>query len=79
MPLSLILILREKCRIGSYSGTCFPAFGLNTENVQNIKSECGKIRTRITPNTDTYFAVLCLYETKNCKCSLSEIIQNPDL
>ena len=45
----------------SYSGPCFPAFGLNTERYSvsiRIQSECGKIRTRITPNTDTFHAVL---------------------
>ena len=41
--------------IWSYYGPCFPAFGLNTEwyGVSLcIQSECGKIRTRITPNTE---------------------------
>ena len=50
---SLILI--------SYSGPYFPAFGLNTESYSvslRIQSECGKMRTRITPNTDTFYAVL---------------------
>ena len=43
-------------RIRNYSGTYFPTFGLNTERYSVtlcIQSECGKIRTRITPNTDT--------------------------
>ena len=34
-------------RIRSYSGPHFPAFGLNII----FQSECGKIRTRINPNT----------------------------
>ena len=42
----------KSVRIRSYSGPYFPAFGLN------IQSECGKIRTRIIPNTDTLYAVL---------------------
>ena len=40
----------------SYSGPYFPAFGLNTKRYSvslRIRSECGKIRTRITPNTET--------------------------
>ena len=48
-------------RIRSYSGPYFPAFGLNTERYSislRIQSECGKMRTRITPNTDTFYAVL---------------------
>ena len=45
-----------KCvRVRSFSGPCFPAFGLNTE-IQKIniliQSRCGKIRTRKTQNTD---------------------------
>ena len=47
-------------RIRSYSGPYFPAFGLNTERykVRSIRSEYGKIRTRITPNEDTFYALL---------------------
>ena len=50
----------KRVRIRSYSGPCFPAFGLNTERYSvslHIHSECGKIRTRITSNTDTFYAV----------------------
>ena len=46
--------------IRSYSGLYFPAFGLNTERYFvsfRIKFKFGKIRTRITPNTDTFYAV----------------------
>ena len=39
-------------RIWSYSGPHFPAFGLNTFVLLRIQSECGKMWTRITPNTD---------------------------
>ena len=42
----------ESVRIRSYSGPHFSAFGVN------IQSECGKIQTRITPNTDTFNAVI---------------------
>ena len=44
-----------------FSGLYFPTFGLNTERYSaspRIQSECGKIRTRKTPNTDTFWAVL---------------------
>ena len=46
----------KSVRIRSCSGPYFPAFGLNTGRYSislRIQSECGKIRTRITPNTDT--------------------------
>ena len=52
--------LREKC-IWSFSGPHFPAFGLNTERYGVslcIQSKCGKVRTRKTPNTNTFHAVL---------------------
>ena len=48
-------------RIRSYSGPYFLAFGLHTERYSIsllIQSECGKIRTRIIPNTETFYAVL---------------------
>ena len=41
----------KSVRIRSYSGPHFPAFGLN------IQSECGKMRTRVTPNADTFHPV----------------------
>ena len=55
---------RDHCvkivHIRSYSAPYFLAFGLNTERCRIfllLQSECGKIRTRITPNTDTFHAV----------------------
>ena len=53
------LTLREKCPY-SDSGLHFPAFRLNMEKCgvsPHIQSECGKMWTRITPNTDTFNAV----------------------
>ena len=46
-------------RIYSHSRPRFPAFGLNTERyeVSRIQSECRKMRSRITPNTDTFRAM----------------------
>ena len=52
---------RHSLRIQGYSGLYFPAFGLNTERYGvslRIQSEYGKARTRITPNTDTFHAVI---------------------
>ena len=61
----MILIGNLDCvknvRIRSYSGPHFPAFELNTEIYGvslRIQSECGKMLTRITQNTDTFYAVL---------------------
>ena len=50
----------KSVRILSCSGLHFLAFGLNTERYGvslRIQSERGKMRTRITPNTDTVYAV----------------------
>ena len=54
----------KSVRIRSYSRPHFSAFGLNTERYSlslRIQSECGKMRTRITPNTDTFYAVTSLH------------------
>ena len=51
----------KNVRIRSYSGPHFPVFGLNTERYRvslRIQSECRKIRTRITPSTDAFQAVV---------------------
>ena len=56
----IYLTLRRSVGIWSYSGPCFLAFGLNPERYSvslRIQAECRKIRTRITPNTDTFHAV----------------------
>ena len=48
-------------RIRRFSGPYFPAFGLNTDRYGvslRIQSECGKIRTIKTLNTDTFHAVV---------------------
>ena len=53
----------KSARIRNYSGPYFPAFGLNTERYGvslRIQSKCGKIRIRITPNADTFHAVMVL-------------------
>ena len=47
-------------RIRSFSGPYFSAFGLNTERYEVslcIQSKCGKIRTRKTLNTVTFYAI----------------------
>ena len=45
----------KSVRMRYFSGPYFPALGLNTEKY--FRSECGKILTRKTPNTDTFHAV----------------------
>ena len=50
----------KSVRLRSYSGLHFLAFGLNTERYGvslRIQFECGKIRTRKTPNADTFHAM----------------------
>ena len=58
---SSIIHCVEIVQIRSYSGPYFPAFGMNTEIYflsLRIESECGKRWTRITQNTDTFYAVM---------------------
>ena len=48
-------------RIWSFCAPYIPVFGLNTERYSlslSIQSECGKIWTRQTPNTNTFQAVI---------------------
>ena len=63
LPIILLLPIHsvKYVRIRSYSGPNFPAFRLNMERYSvslRIQSKCGKMRTRITPNTDTFDAVI---------------------
>ena len=49
--------------IRSFGGPYFPVFGLNTERYGvylRIESKRGKKRTRKTPNTDIFHAVLSI-------------------
>ena len=55
--------MKNVVRIRSFYGPYFHAFGLNTERhgvSLRIQSECGKIRTRKTPNMNTFYAVVIL-------------------
>ena len=51
----------KSVRIWSFSGPYFPVFRLNKDRYGvslRIPSECGKIRTKKFPNTDTFHVVL---------------------
>ena len=53
----------KSVRTLSFCGSYFPAFELNTEGYGvslRIQSECEKIRTKKTPNTVTFHAVVVL-------------------
>ena len=55
----------KRIRLWSFSVPYFPAFGLNTQRYSvslRIQSEYGKILTRKTPNTETFYAVLMQVE-----------------
>ena len=54
----------KSVRVWSFSSPHFPAFVLNTERYgvsHHFHTECGKIRTRKTPNTDTFHVVIITY------------------
>ena len=65
MQLHYSTLLREKC---PYSELFWRAFSrIRTEygqilRISHIQSECGKLRIRITPNTDTFHVVHCICE-----------------
>ena len=53
--------LDEMCPYSDFSGPYFLAFRLNTGRYRvslRIQSKCGKIRTRKTPNADTFHAMM---------------------
>ena len=66
---------RKKCPHSELFWSVFPTFGMNTERCRvsvRIQCECGKMRTRIAPNMDSFHAVLgsnftCSYK-KECTC-----------
>ena len=56
----------KNIRIRSFSGPYFRVFGLNTDRYfvpLPIQSEYGKMRTRITPNMDNFYALKGLIKT----------------
>ena len=60
----------KNVHIWGYSGLHFPAFGLNTESYfvsLCIQLEYGKMRTRVTPNMDTFYAATQFVENKGKK------------
>ena len=64
-------------RIRSYSGPYFLSFRLNTERYSvciHIQSKYGKIRTRITPNNDAFYAVKCHKQNSNVMMVLTDIL-----
>ena len=64
----------KSVRIRNYSGPHFPIFGLNKERYfvsHRIQSECGKIRTRKSPNTDTCYALCIIKENSFIIASLT--------
>ena len=61
----------KSVRIWGYSGPHFPIFELNTERYSvslRIQSECRKMRTRITPNTDTFYGVAIIHNRWILNC-----------
>ena len=79
-PLIFNLHCVKSVCIRSYSGPHFPAFGLNTERYGvslRIQSECGKMRTKITPNTDTFHTVLLINDLFLFLC-FSSLSNNAD-
>ena len=50
----------KSARIRSFSGPHFSHIQIRYSVSLRIQSECGKMRTRITPNTDTFYAVILL-------------------
>ena len=59
--------LPEKCPYSELFWSTFSVFGLNTERYGvslHIQSKCRKMRTWITPNTDTFYLVISAMNKK---------------
>ena len=66
----------KSVHIRSFCGSHYPAFGLNTERYSaplHIQSECGKIRTSKTPNTNAFHAVFNPQYSTNVKTNFDKI------
>ena len=50
--------LREKCPYSELFWSAFSRIRTEYGEILRIQSECGKMWTRITPNTDTFYAVI---------------------
>ena len=50
--------LREKCPYSELFWSLFSGIRTEYGEILHIQSKCGKMRTRITPNTDTFNAVI---------------------
>ena len=70
-------------RILSYSGPHFRAFELNTERYfvsLRIQSQCGKMRTRITPSKGTFHVVIvCTKCFKNQSSAKLNPLKTPEI
>ena len=64
------LSLRKKCPYSEFSGSYFPTF-LSLR----IQCKCGEIRTRKTPNTDTFQTVCSINFFRNCSSTSGSSIQ----
>ena len=83
--LIMLLSLHKKCRVWSFSGLYFPAFGLNTDRYDYLSvfsPNAGKCGLK-TPNTDTYkyavFSILANNVFPVTKLAIIKIIRIQNL
>ena len=62
MTLSTLVLptLCKKCPYSEFFWFVFSRIRSKYGEIQSIQSECGKIRTKKTPNTDNFYAVLVI-------------------
>ena len=71
----------KSVRAGRIFGPYLPPFGLNTERYGvcvRIQSECEKMRTRKTPNTETFEAVEIWNYGEGMQMIMEEIMEEID-
>ena len=77
-PFKVLSIFLHACTL-SEKYPCFPAFGQNTERhgvSLCIQFKCWKIRTRKTPNTDTFYSVVAFFFEREIGMSWSNRNRN---
>ena len=59
--MTIYFVLRENCWYSEFFLSVFSLIGTEYGEILRIQSECGKIRTKKIPNTDTFHTVMGMH------------------
>ena len=77
-----VVILRKKCLYSELFWSVFSRIRTDYGEIWislRIQSECGKISSRITPNTDSFYAVLLMSCIMSLPTNDSKILNKPNI